>query len=50
MLITSGGTLIRTRAKEISEVGRNTLGVRLIDLDEGEHLAGLEKVAESDDE
>ncbi|MHB8743503.1 MAG: DNA gyrase subunit A [Sulfuricaulis sp.] len=50
MLITSGGTLIRTRAKEISIVGRNTQGVRLIGLEEDEHLAGLEQVAESDDE
>ncbi|MEK9134616.1 MAG: DNA gyrase subunit A, partial [Pseudomonadota bacterium] len=50
MLITSGGTLIRTRVKEISIVGRNTLGVTLIGLDEGEHLAGLERVAESEDD
>ncbi len=50
MLITSGGTLIRTRVKEISIVGRNTQGVRLIGLEEGEHLAGLERVAESEDE
>ena len=50
MLITDGGTLIRTRVKEISIVGRNTQGVRLIGLDEGEHLAGLERVAESEDE
>ncbi|MEK7207449.1 MAG: DNA gyrase subunit A, partial [Pseudomonadota bacterium] len=50
MLITSGGTLIRTRVKEISTVGRNTQGVRLIEPDEGEHLAGMEKVAESDEE
>jgi DNA gyrase subunit A len=50
MLITSGGTLIRTRVKEISTVGRNTQGVRLIGLEEGEHLAGLEKVAESEDD
>ena len=50
MLITSGGTLIRTRAKEISIVGRNTQGVTLIGLEEGEHLAGLERVAESEDE
>jgi len=50
MLITSGGTLIRTRAKEISIVGRNTLGVTLIGLDEGEHLAGLERVAESEED
>jgi len=50
MLITSGGTLIRTRVKEISIVGRNTQGVRLIGLEEGEFLAGLERVAESEDE
>ncbi|MHB8536173.1 MAG: DNA gyrase C-terminal beta-propeller domain-containing protein, partial [Sulfuricaulis sp.] len=50
MLITSGGTLIRTRVKEVSIVGRNTQGVRLIGLDEGEHLAGLERVAESEDD
>ncbi len=50
MLITSGGTLIRTRVKEISIVGRNTQGVRLIGLEEGEHLAGLERVAESEDD
>ncbi len=50
MLIASGGVLIRTYAKGISEIGRNTQGVRLIDLGEGEFLAGLEKVAESDEE
>jgi DNA gyrase subunit A len=50
MLITDGGILIRTRAKEISVVGRNTQGVRLIDLGEGERLVGVEKVAESEAE
>ena len=50
MLITDGGTLIRTRVKEISVVGRNTQGVHLIDLTDGERLAGLEKVAESEEE
>jgi DNA gyrase subunit A len=50
MLITSGGTMIRTRVKEISIVGRNTQGVRLIGTEEGEHLAGLERVAESEDD
>ncbi len=48
MLITSGGTLIRTRVHEVSIVGRNTQGVRLIELGEGERLAGLEKVVESE--
>jgi DNA gyrase subunit A len=50
MLITTSGTLIRTRVKEISVVGRNTQGVRLIETSEGEQLAGVEKVAESDEE
>ena len=50
MLITSGGTMIRTRVKEVSIVGRNTQGVRLIGTEEGEHLAGLERVAESEEE
>jgi DNA gyrase subunit A len=49
MLITDAGVLIRTRVKEISVVGRNTQGVRLIDLGEGEKLAGVEKVAESEE-
>jgi DNA gyrase subunit A len=49
MLITTGGVLIRTRVKEIRELGRATQGVTLINLDEGEKLAGLEKVVESDD-
>jgi DNA gyrase subunit A len=50
MLITDGGTLIRTRVKEISVIGRNTQGVRLIELSEEERLAGLEKVAETEEE
>jgi DNA gyrase subunit A len=50
MLITTGGVLIRTRVSEIREMSRATQGVRLINLDEGEKLCGLEKVAESEDE
>ena len=42
MLISSNGTLVRTRASEISVLGRNTQGVRLIRLDEGERLIGVE--------
>ena len=49
MLITNAGVLIRTHVKEISVVGRNTQGVTLIDLGEGEQLAGVEKVAESEE-
>jgi DNA gyrase subunit A len=44
MLITSAGTLVRTAASEISVLGRNTQGVRLIRLDEGDRLVGVERV------
>ena len=48
MLITTGGVLIRTRVAEIRELGRATQGVTLISLDQGEKLAGLEKVVETE--
>ncbi|WP_374749727.1 DNA gyrase subunit A [Jeongeupia sp. USM3] len=48
MLITTGGVLIRTKAAQIRETGRAAQGVRLINLDEGEMLSGLEKVCEPD--
>jgi len=44
MLISSSGTLVRTPVADISIVGRNTQGVRLIRLDEGERLAGVESL------
>ncbi len=52
MLITTGGVLIRTPVSQIRETGRAAQGVRLINLDEGETLSGLERVCEvdSDDE
>ena len=50
MLITTGGVLIRTRVKEIRELGRATQGVKLINLGEGEKLSGLEKIVETDDQ
>jgi len=50
MLITTGGVLIRTRVKEIRELGRATQGVTLINLGEGEKLSGLEKIVETDEE
>jgi DNA gyrase subunit A len=49
MLITTGGVLIRTRVSEIREMGRATQGVTLINLDQDEKLAGLERVVESDE-
>jgi DNA gyrase subunit A len=48
MLITSGGTLVRTRVDEISVMGRNTQGVKLISLDEDEKLSGIERIANVD--
>lgn len=50
LLITSGGVMVRTRASEISIIGRNTQGVRLINLDKGEELCGLQRVDELPDE
>lgn len=46
MLISDKGTLVRTRVAEVSVQGRNTQGVRLIRLKDGENLVGLERVEE----
>lgn len=50
MLITTGGVLIRTSVAEVRETGRSAQGVRLINLDEGEKLSGIEKVVETEEE
>jgi DNA gyrase subunit A len=50
MLITNGGTLVRTRVAEISVQGRNTQGVRLIGLSGGEKLVGVERIEEQESE
>jgi len=44
MLISEGGTLIRTAAKEISVQGRNTQGVRVMRPDENDRLVGLDRI------
>jgi len=44
LLISDGGTLVRTRASEISRVGRNTQGVTLIRLSKGEKLQAVERL------
>ena len=44
MMISSNGTLVRTGVSEISIVGRNTQGVRLIRLDDGERLVSVESI------
>jgi DNA gyrase subunit A len=49
MLISDKGTLVRTRVTEVSVQGRNTQGVRLIRLKEGEKLVGLEQVDEPEE-
>lgn len=48
MLISDQGTLVRTRTDEVSQLGRNTQGVRVIRLREDEHLVGVQRVAEAD--
>jgi len=50
MLITSGGVLVRTKVDEISIVGRNTQGVRVIRLDKKEKVVGVDRVDGLDDE
>ncbi len=50
MLISSQGTLIRTPVKDISVFGRNTQGVRLVNLGDEEKLAGLERIVDINNE
>lgn len=50
MIITNNGQVIRTKISGISLLGRNTQGVRLINLKAGEAVVAVEKIAESDDE
>jgi DNA gyrase subunit A len=46
MLISNQGTLVRTRADEVSILGRNTQGVRVIRTRDGEHLVGVQRIDE----
>ncbi|HEY4127935.1 MAG TPA: DNA gyrase subunit A [Gammaproteobacteria bacterium] len=50
MLISNGGTLVRTPSADISVIGRNTQGVRLIRLGEGEQLVGIDRIEGEADE
>jgi DNA gyrase subunit A len=50
MLITNKGTLVRTPVEEISLIGRNTQGVRLINLTNGEKLSAIQRVQEVKEE
>jgi DNA gyrase subunit A len=46
MLISDAGTLVRTRVSEVSTVGRNTQGVRLIRTADDEHVVALQRIEE----
>ena len=48
MLINSSGTLVRVPVSDIPVLGRNTQGVRIMRLEEGEKLVGLERIAGDD--
>lgn len=50
MLITRNGTLVRTRASEVSVLSRNTQGVRLISLEADDQLVGVERVEAYDED
>ena len=50
MIITVNGIMIRTRVEEISQMGRNTQGVRVINLKEGDAIADVTRVVINEDE
>jgi DNA gyrase subunit A len=49
MLVTDGGKIIRMPVREIRISGRNTQGVRLIGMEENEHVASLARLAEKEE-
>ncbi|MEY4774982.1 MAG: hypothetical protein RIT40_2017, partial [Planctomycetota bacterium] len=48
LFVTTGGKAVRIEAAGINAIGRNTQGVRLVDLRDGDYLAGLDVVSEAD--
>ncbi len=50
MLITDGGTLVRTRVDDVSRMSRDTQGVKLITLSKGEKLIGIERIEALDED
>ncbi len=50
MFISAGGMIVRTAASDIRQIGRNTLGVKLVNLKDGDHLIAAARVAEGDEE
>ena len=49
LLISERGQLIRIKVRDIRETGRAAQGVRVIDLEDGDRLVAMAKLAESDD-
>jgi DNA gyrase subunit A len=50
MLITNIGKIIRLRVKDIRVIGRNTQGVRLIDVEEAERVVSVARLAEKEED
>jgi len=50
MISTSTGKIIRIAMKGVSVIGRNTQGVKLMDVDKDEHITGIASLAEKEDE
>jgi DNA gyrase subunit A len=50
MFITDGGKVLRTRVVDLSVIGRNTQGVRLMVLEPGERIVAVAKLAEKEEE
>ena len=50
MMITNRGKIIRLRVKDIRTIGRNTQGVRLIEMSDDERVVSLARLAEQEDE
>ena len=49
MLITTGGQMVRIRVSEVRETGRNTMGVKLVDLRESETLQDIAPVVSQEE-
>jgi DNA gyrase subunit A len=50
MFITQQGKILRTRTDDIRMIGRATQGVRLIEIEEGDRVVSVARLAEEDDE
>ncbi len=50
MIVTSGGKVIRIGVEGVREIGRNTMGVRLIRLEKGERVVSFARLSESEEE